>query len=279
VSPSPAAALVSKCHPVTSAANFLTYYSGGVIYPTLFHSLQPRIGFGWATRIIGLAALLTLGFANVVMRQRVLPAARRKLFDASALREAPYILCTAGLFFGFVGLYIPFFFITPYAHFKTGAGETLAFYFVPILNAASIFGRLIPNAIADHVGPLNMFVPSALACAVLAFTWIAVHSIGGLLVFAILYGFFSGSFVSLPPSAILSLSSDLNKVGTRLGMSFSVAGLGVLIGSPVGGALLNLNTGHFVRAQVFCAVVLTVSCASLVLARVTKVGCAVFVKA
>lgn len=270
---------MSKCHPVTSAANFLTYYSGGVIYPTLFHSLQPRIGFGWATRIIGLAALLTLGFANVVMRQRVLPAARRKLFDASALREAPYILCTAGLFFGFVGLYIPFFFITPYAHFKTGAGETLAFYFVPILNAASIFGRLIPNAIADHVGPLNMFVPSALACAVLAFTWIAVHSIGGLLVFAILYGFFSGSFVSLPPSAILSLSSDLNKVGTRLGMSFSVAGLGVLIGSPVGGALLNLNTGHFVRAQVFCAVVLTVSCASLVLARVTKVGCAVFVKA
>jgi predicted MFS family arabinose efflux permease len=265
--------------PVTSAANFLINYSGGVIYPTLFRSLQPRIGFGWTTRIIGLVALLTLGFANIVMRQRALPAARRRLFDASALREAPYIFCTAGLFFGFIGLYIPFFYITPYAHLKTGAGETLAFYFVPILNAASIFGRLIPNAMADRVGPLNMFVPSALACAVLAFTWIAVHSTGGLLVFAILYGFFSGSFVSLPPSSILSLSSDLENVGTRLGMSFSVAGFGILIGSPVGGALLNLDTGRFVRAQVFCAVVLTVSGASLVLARVTKVGCAVSVKA
>lgn len=251
---------------------------GGVIYPTLFHSLQPRIGFGWATRTIGLIALVTLGFTNVVMRQRVLPTARRKLFDVSALREAPFMLCTAGLFFGFVGLYIPFFYITPYAHFKTGANAMLAFYLVPILNAGSIFGRLIPNAMADRFGALNMLIPCTLACAVLAFTWTAVHETGGIVVFAILYGFFSGSFVSLPPSAILSLSNDLNKVGTRLGMSFSMAGIGILIGSPVGGALLDLDTGHFIRAQVFCAVVITISCACLVLARVTKSGCAIMIK-
>jgi predicted MFS family arabinose efflux permease len=178
-----------------------------------------------------------------------------------------------------LGLYIPYFYITPYAQFKTGADETLAFYLVPILNAGSIFGRLIPNAMADHFGALNMAIPSALACAMLAFTWIAVHKIGSLIVFAILYGFFSGTFVSLPPSAILSLSSDLNKVGTRLGMSFSIAGFGILIGSPVGGALLDLNRGHFVHTQVFCAIAMTVSCTSLVLARVTKFGYAVFIKA
>ncbi len=253
-------------------------YTGGVIYPTLFHFLQPRIGSGWATRTIRLMAFLTLGFTNIVMRQRVLPATRRKLFDVSALREAPFILCTAGLFFGFLGLYIPFFYITPYAHFKTGANATLAFYLVPILNAGSIFGRLVPNAMADRFGALNMLIPCALVCAVLAFTWTAVHEVGGIVAFAILYGFFSGSFVSLPPSAILSLSNDLNKVGTHLGMSFSIAGIGILIGSPVGGALLNLDTGHFIRTQVFCAVVITISCACLVLARVTKFGCAIMIK-
>ena len=105
-----------------------------------------------------------------------------------------------------------------------------------------------------------------------------MHEVGGIVAFAILYGFFSGSFVSLPPSAILSLSNDLNKVGTHLGMSFSIAGIGILIGSPVGGALLNLDTGHFIRAQVFCAVVITISCACLVLARVTKFGCAIMIK-
>ncbi|KAH9992527.1 MFS general substrate transporter [Russula compacta] len=252
---------------------------GGVIFPIMFHSLRPRIGFGWTTRIIGLIALVTLGFANLVTRQRVLPTSRRKLFDVSALREAPFMLCTAGFFFGFLGLYIPFFYITPYALIKARTGATLAFYFVPILNAGSIVGRLIPNALADRIGALNMLIPCTLACGVLAFTWIAVHENGGLIAFAILYGFFSGAFVSLPPSTITSLSNDLSKVGTRLGMSFGICGIGVLIGSPVGGALLNLHTGHFLHAQLFGAVVMMISCGCLMLARVAVSGSTIMIKA
>ncbi|KAI0292944.1 MFS general substrate transporter [Multifurca ochricompacta] len=251
---------------------------GGVIYPAIFHQLQPKIGFGWATRVIALAALVTLTITNLATRQRVLPTMRRKLFDVSALHEAPFVLCTMGIFFGFVGLYIPFFFITPYALAKTGANSTLAFYFVPILNAASVFGRIAPNALADRIGTLNTLVPCAFFCAVLAFAWIAVESTGGLIVFAIFYGFFSGSFVALPPSTITALSKDLRKVGTRLGMSFAVGGLGVLIGSPVGGALLNLKTGEFVHAQVFCAVAMMISCVSLAMARVAKSGFAIMIK-
>jgi len=252
---------------------------GGVIYPALFHSLQPRIGFAWTTRVIGFVALVTLGFSNLVTRQRVLPTARRKLFDASSLREPPFMLCTAGFLFGFIALYIPFFYITPYALSKTGASSTLAFYFVPILSAGSVLGRIFPNALADRIGPLNTLIPCTFACGVLAFAWVAVDETGCLLAFAILYGFFSGTFVSLPPSAIVSLSDDLDKVGTRLGMSFSISGVGLLIGSPVGGALLNLDTGHFVRAQVFCAVIMMASSASLALARLMHSGSTLLIKA
>jgi len=253
--------------------------SGGVIYPALFHSLQPRIGFAWTTRVIGFIALITLGFSNLVTRQRVLPTTRRKLFDVSSLREPPFMLCTAGFLFGFMALYIPFFYITPYALSKTGAGSTFAFYFVPVLNAGSVFGRILPNALADRIGPFNTLIPCTFACGVLAFAWTGVHETGGLLAFAILYGFFSGSFVSLTPSAIVSLSDDLDKVGTRLGMSFSISGIGLLIGSPVGGTLLNLDTGHFVRAQVFCAVVMMASSASLVLARLMHSSSTLLIKA
>jgi MFS family permease len=251
---------------------------GGVIYPTLFHSLQPRIGFGWATRVIAFIALVTLGIANLVMRQRLLPSTRRKLIDVSALREAPFVFCTAGLFFGFIALYVPFFYITPYALFKTGASATLAFYFVPIINAGSVFGRVFPNALADHIGTLNTLIPCTLACGVIAFSWMSVDDTGDLLVFAILYGFFSGSFVSLAPTTIVSLSNDLHKVGTRLGMSFSISGFGILIGTPVAGTLLNIHTGKFVHAQVFCAACMMVSCVCLVLARFAKTGPAVMIK-
>jgi MFS family permease len=258
----------------TSGSSF-----GGVIYPIIFHELRPRIGFGWATRVIGLIVLVTLVIANIVTRQRVLPTTRRRLFDVSALREVPFIFCTLGLCFGFIGLYNPFFYITPFALSKTGASATLAFYFVPILNAASVFGRIAPTALADRVGTLNTIIPCTLMCGALLIAWTAVHSTGALIVFALLYGFFSGSFVSLPPSVLVALSPDLSKVGTRIGMSFSVSSLGVLIGSPVGGALLNLHTGHYVRMQVFCAVAMLFACAMLIMARVAKSGLVVMVKA
>src|SRR6266849_4808771 len=233
---------------------------GGVIYPTLFHSLHPRIGFGSATRIIAFIALVTLSITNLVLRQRGLPATRRKLFDVSALREAPFILCTAGHFFGFMALYIPFFYITPFAHFKVGMGATLAFYFVPILNASSVFGRIFPNALADRIGTLNTLIPCTLACGIAALSWMLADDTEDLLVFAIMYGFFSGSFVSLAPTTIVSLSDDLYKVGTRLGMSFSISGFGILVGTPVAGTLLSINKGHFLHAQIFCAASMMVSC-------------------
>ena len=253
--------------------------SGGIIYPTIFHELQPKIGFGWATRVIGLIALVTLVIANIVTRQRVIPTTRRKLFDVSALREAPFVFCTIGFCFGFMGLYNPFFYITSFALSKTHASATLAFYFVPILNASSFFGRLAPTALADRVGTLNTLIPVTFLCGALLIAWTAVRNTGTLVVFAVLYGFFTGTFVALPPSTLVALSPDLSKVGTRIGMSFSVSSIGVLVGSPVGGALLNLQTGHFVRMQVFCAVVMLVASVTFVMARVAKSGVCVRVKA
>ena len=177
-----------------------------------------------------------------------------------------------------MGLYNPFFYITPFALSKTGASATLAFYFVPIINAASVFGRLAPTALADRIGTLNTIIPCTLICGVLVLAWTAVRSTGALLAFALLYGFFSGSFVSLPPSTLVALSPDLSKVGTRIGMCFSVSSIGVLVGSPVGGALLNLHTGHYVRMQVFCGVAMLFACAMLVVARVAKSGLILMIK-
>ncbi|KAI0067484.1 MFS general substrate transporter [Artomyces pyxidatus] len=251
---------------------------GGIVYPALFHQLQPRIGFAWATRVIAFIALATLTLCIIVMKRRVTTSIKRKLFDWTALREPPFVLFTAGLFLGFMGVYIPFYYISPYAIQKTSSSANLAFYFIPILNAGSVFGRIVPNIIADKMGSINTLIPCAFACAILAFSWIAVESTGGLLAFAILYGFFSGSFVSLPPSALVGLAPDMRLVGTRMGMSFSVAGLGVLIGTPVAGAILNIPAGQYLHAQIFCAVIALVGAIFLTAARIAKVGTALMAK-
>jgi MFS family permease len=226
---------------------------GSVIYPIVFTRLQPVVGFGWATRVIAFISLFTLTVSILTMRTRLPPSSHsRALFDRAAWRSAPFVVFSIGLFLTFIGLYIPFFYIIVYAE-SLGVDENLSFYLLSILNAASVFGRIIPGLLADKLGSLNVLATCSLASAVLAFAWIAIHSLGGLIVFCIFYGFFSGAVVSLPSTVIAGLVPELRLVGTWMGMSFSFAGLGLLIGNPIAGQILNPNEGKFTGGIAFSA--------------------------
>ena len=101
--------------------------------------------------------------------------------------------------------------------------------------AASGYGRVVPNLIAGKIGSLNIFAPAAVISALLAFCWIAINSVLGLVVFGVLYGVSSGAIVS----TLAPLSSpDMKNIGTRMGMAFAIASVGLLIGNPIAGALL-----------------------------------------
>ena len=43
----------------------------------------------------------------------------------------------------------------------------------------------------------------------------------------------------------------MNVIGTRLGMSWMFGGIGVLIGAPVAGALVDTHRASFLPAQTF----------------------------
>ena len=171
-----------------------------------------------------------------------------------------------------MGAYVPFFFLPAYASVRTDASPTLAFYTIGILNGASSVGRVLPNFFADKTGPLNMIVPGAFITAILAFCWIPVDTIGGLVAFAVLYGVLSGSLLSLAPASLASLTKDVNRTGTRMGMAFTLAGVGLLIGNPAAGALVNVQTGDYVRAQVFNGVIVMGAAVFMTLARIAAVG-------
>ena len=118
---------------------------GGVIYPVVFHNLESSIGFGWATRVVAFIMLATLIFPLVVMRVRLQPSAVRKLIDLAAWKEPPFSLFALGGFFGFIGMYMPLFYVSSFAIEEKIMSPSAAFYLLPILNAGSIFGRIVPN--------------------------------------------------------------------------------------------------------------------------------------
>lgn len=213
-----------------------------------------------------------------VMRVRVFPKEKRALLELAAFREPAYALFTIGMALAFMGLYTPMFYIQTYAIQEKVMDTNLAFYVLPILNAASIFGRVVPNFFADKTGALNMLIPCALAASVLAFGWIGIKSVPGLMIFAILYGFFTGAFVSLPPTALVGLSPHMRVIGTRMGMSFGVSALGLLVGTPVSGAILK-STGHFLGPQLLAGSTVLAAATCIVASRLYKVGPRLMVKA
>lgn len=215
---------------------------GGVVYPIIFHRLLPQIGFAWTTRVIGFIILVTLAIPLAVIKVRVIPASKRKLVDWSALTEPAYVLFIVGGMITFLGLYVPFFYIQAYAIATRITDTNLGFYLLPILNSASVAGRIVPNLIADKIGPFNMIVPAVLVAGVIIFGLIGTHSIAGIIIVALLYGFFSGAFVSLPPACFVLLSPNRGMIGTRMGMGFAIISIGGLIGTPVGGAILSSSS-------------------------------------
>lgn len=119
------------------------------------------------------------------------------------------------------------------------------------MNAASIFGQVIPGLIADVIGdPILMVGIFTLITTVLVFCWITIRtSITGLFIFCALYGFCSGAFVSLSTPATASLAPNLGGIGTRLGFYNGILGLGLLVGNPVAGAIAAMG---WVEMQAFC---------------------------
>ncbi|KAF2644728.1 MFS general substrate transporter [Massarina eburnea CBS 473.64] len=252
---------------------------GGVIYPIIFHKLLPLIGFGWTTRVLGFIILGTMLIPNILMRVRVLPPATRSLLDLAAFRIPAYSLMCFAFFIGFMGLYMPFFYGQVYALNKHITNPDLAFYLLAILNSTSTFGRIIPNMMSDRIGPMNAVVPCTFMSAILCFCYITVDSAAGIIVLQAFYGFFSGSFVSLPPTIIVSLSLDArDKIGTRMGQSFACVAVGLLVGTPIGGAILDTKIG-FTGAWVFGGAFLLASGTLLWTARVCHKGWGFMIKA
>lgn len=119
---------------------------------------------------------------------------------------------------------------------------------------------------------MNTIVPVTASAAVLLYGWIGVSSLAGLVVFTAIYGFFGGGVQSLFPSALSSLTTDLSKAGTRIGMVFSIVSVATLTGPPLAGVLISRDHGGYLYAQLFGGTSMILGSLLLVGARVSQTG-------
>ncbi|KAL2827332.1 putative monocarboxylate transporter [Aspergillus cavernicola] len=226
---------------------------GGVIFPIAMSRMfaNESLGFGWTVRIIGFIMLALLSISLATVRPR-LPPRKGKILVPSAFKHVGYSLFLGAMFLMIWGVFTPFFYLTEYA-IAHGMSTNLASYILSILNAASVFGRLLPGVIADKAGRFNTICLFGLSTGILLLCWIAVKSNAAILVFAALYGFFSGAIVSLMSPCIAHLSPTPGHIGTYLGMGMAVISLAGLTGTPITGALID-HYKSFTQAAIFSGV-------------------------
>lgn len=252
---------------------------GGVIFPVMVERLIGRIGFGWTMRALAFMILGLLVVANLTLKSRLTPQPKPLIFMEFIypLREIPFLMVVFGSFLFFFGMFIPFTFIILSAEAnKMSTG--LAGYLIPILNATSIFGRVIPGFIGDRIGRFNVMIITTYFSAILIIAlWLPARGNVPFIIFAALFGFGSGAFVSMAPALIAQIS-DIRQIGVRNGTLFAILSISALTGSPIGGALLTRAHGDFKDMQIFAAVVMLAGSTFFVAARVVQKGFSVMVK-
>ena len=208
--------------------------AGGLIYSVVFRSVLNATNFGWATRVIGFIVLVTLGTAILIIKPQDTrrKSSDRKFLDLSAFREAPFISILFCAFFSYCAALVPYF-ITPAFAVSLGQSNDTGTYLIAVLNGAQFFGRVIPNWLSDYYGGGDMLLLAQALIGVLGLHWITVATLGGFVEFLIFTGFISGAVATLPSNVIPYICPKAETLGTRIGMIYAVAGLGVLIGNPI----------------------------------------------
>ncbi|KAL4918815.1 major facilitator superfamily domain-containing protein [Aspergillus aurantiobrunneus] len=250
---------------------------GGIIFPQIFSALAPKLGWGWAVRTLGFIVLVTSGTGTILQKTRLQPdATSQKTIDLRVLREPAFNFTTVAIVFVEIGFTIPIAYLTSYGSANAMSTQN-AYALTPILNGASILGRLVPGFAADRYGRFNvMVITTAVSALVTLALWLtAGTNEAAIISYAALFGFWSGSAISLSPVCVAQISKT-EDFGKRYGTCYTFVAVGVLVSLPIAGEILKAQT--YGEKELYWGLILfaglsyTISAVFFALARVVVTG-------
>ena len=214
------------------------------------------------------------------LKQRTPPRKVGPLVEWTAFREPTYTLVAIGVFLNNWGVWFAFYYIPSYASNVLSASSATSTSLLLIMNGVGVPGRIIPGLLADRfTGPLNMLIFYSFLGGVVLFTWAAAANLQDLQAWAVVYGLCSAGFLGLFPATLSTLTQDPRKMGTRMGMVFSIMSFACLTGPPIAGLLIQRMNGSYLGAQIFAGSAVILGSFALAAARIHKKGWAFMVKA
>lgn len=116
-----------------------------------------------------------------------------------------------------------------------------------------------------------MIVTTTFSMALVLAIWIPARSHAAIITFAALYGFTSGTFVSMAPALVVQISK-VQEIGVRTGTSFFIISAAGLTGNPIAGALIDRDHGGYLYMQLFCGATMATGASLIALSRYAQAG-------
>lgn len=232
---------------------------GSIIHPIMLNNFIKKIGFANGVRISAAFVSLLLFVACWLMRTRLEPpknATNQWGVAKGVFRDFPFLIMTIGLVFSQCGFYYPVFFFQ-LDSVKHGNSMAFSFYSLVIMSTANLVGRVSSGFITPYTGVPMLMIITTFACGVLILSMIGLSNVASVVVLGVLYGYFSGMYISLMVPLMAVLTSELSELGGRIGISFMFIGAASLFGPPSSGALLTSQYKWWIPA-LFCGLIVLV---------------------
>ncbi|KAF7585384.1 hypothetical protein BBP40_011039 [Aspergillus hancockii] len=231
--------------------------TGRLVSPAVFMRLLTQIGH--------IDTLLD------IFEAKAPPRKSGPLVERAAFMESPYALFAIGMFLEFWGIYVGFYYIGSFAHNIIRVSQSASIDVLLVMNGIGLLGRLIPNLMADwYSGPLNLLIPCSLATGVVACCWAAVNSLGGMYAFSIFYGLAAAGIQSLSPATLSTLTTDLKNNRGEDGYGAQRSGCCCSHRLSDCGALVQLDNGQCLYAQMFMGSAVIAGAMALFAPRIVK---------
>lgn len=260
---------------------------GGIIFPLMLKKLYVEVGYAWAIRIFGFICLAFLIASTTLCREREIAKKEPfkskkeliKWYVSSSLNwryfcEWKYLFAALGAALAESSLTASSTYLASYS-LTRGNSESTSFALITVTNAVGLLGRYLPGYVADkYLGRFNVYIIAVtLAGLSNLIIWLPFGGhVGALWGYVCIYGFSTGSILSLTPVCIGQISRT-EDFGKRYSTAYFLQAIITIPVLPIAGVIINKGTvAEYNKFIIFVSVLMLAGAACNAVVRYICVG-------